>query len=283
MRCQPRGSASASAARASASARRSRPSASSSAAIRPEHSSSRLSWSLSTAIAAAPSSCSAAASRSPCSNSATPWCNSTSARSASPVAAGARVVLQRARQLARAGDVAAGARRQQGSEPAGVAVVAGDPGEPRLRARGVAERQVGRGRGHREPRVGAPRSAAAITAAGAPPSSCSSSQWSATSAAAEPGRSVASACGMASRPSPASASHARGARVQLGLEPRALQPQPGAQQLGEQAVVAEPGALTVERHDEQCRCARAARAGARRRCRRSARPRGRRRSARRCS
>ena len=44
---------------------------------------------------------------------------------------------------------------------------------------------------------------------------------------------------------------ARGARVQLGLEPRALQPQPGAQQLGEQAVVAEPGALTVERHDEQ--------------------------------
>ena len=89
--------------------------------------------------------------------------------------------------------------------------------------------------------------AAAITAFADCPSSISSSQCSASSSgrgarrqrvrdrlAAEPG---------AGQP-------LRRAGVQLGLQARALEPQARAQQLAEQAVIAVPGALTIERGHE---------------------------------
>ena len=154
VRCQPRGSASASALRAAWSARRSRPSASSSAAPRPRQPSRSASRSLSTAIAAAPSSCSAATSRRPCANSAAPWWKSVSARSASPSRPGPAVEQQRRRLLPREREVAArraraAARASRPASPSSSLTAASRASAPGR----VAEREPRRRCRHREPGV----------------------------------------------------------------------------------------------------------------------------------
>ena len=222
----------------------------------------------STAIAAAPSSCSAATSSRPCSNSAAPWWNSVSARSASPSRPGSvprssvvdcsralsEVAAARGRAAARAkprrrrcrpsptaGEprLGAGARRRAPAAPT--------PPTPRA---GVVARLLGggdHGLGRRRRRASA------------------RSQWSATSARGAVRAPGGERVRHRLAPEPLAGEPVGRARVQLGLEAGVLEPQPGPQQLREQAVVAEPRAVAVERDDRTRRCARAARARARRR------------------
>ncbi len=166
------------------------------------------------------------------------------------VAPGLGVEQDRRRLLLRERDVAAGAGTQQHREPAGVAVVRADRGEPRLGAGGIAQREPRRRSGHRqpgvvralgdrgdrlggddveqqvEPVVGDQRGGRAHAAGG----ERVGQRLAAESGADEP---------------------LGGARVELRLEAGALEPQPRPQQLREQPVVAEPGAVAVERDHER--------------------------------
>ena len=129
--------------------------------------------------------------------------------------AAARPTCSRARV-----EVAAGACPQQRAEPGGVAAVVADRRRAALGAREVAERQGRRRCRDRDARVvAAAAPAASITAAGDAPSSSSSSQWSATSVAAERGPPAARACGIASRPSPAPASQSAARACSSGSRP----------------------------------------------------------------
>jgi hypothetical protein len=155
---------------------------------------------------------------------------------------------ERCGRLASGVDVAAGARPHERGEPSGLAVT--DVLEQRLGTRGIGQLQAGGGRGDGEPGV----------AAGALGGRDHRFRGGLVEQQLEPvlgqqrGRPLRVAGRQGVGDGLAAVTRAGQplgrARVKLGLEARALEPQARPQQLGEQAVVAEPGALAVECGDE---------------------------------